>query len=223
MLAQALGEGRTALAVGVLQAMSDRGQKDESDGGKQSPYIRALTDKDVRVQFAAAVACFATPPRPASALPPAWWTSFRRTLAGGDDGGGNATGRAIIADPMNGRADRLAGQFRDLGYTTEKVTSGRELLRRVAKSSDLDLIVLDRHLADPLLNDVLSHLAADPNTSSRPVLLVASTDKPKMPPLETQLLRLAVLVALTDAEDPNTPRPTFTTPSSRPRRGRNRT
>lgn len=205
LLEQALGEGRTALAVGVLQAMSDRGQKDESDGGKPSPYVRALSDKDVRVQFAAAVALLRNPTPPAVGASARVVDILRRSLAGGDDAGGNPTGRAIIADPMNGRADRVAGQFRDLGYSTEKVTSGRELLRRVARSSDLDLIVLDRHLADPLLNDVLSHLAADPNAGRRPVMLVASTDKPKAPPVEAQLLRLAVLVALTDADDPIPP------------------
>ncbi len=206
LLEQALSENRTALAVGVLHAMSDRGQKDETGGGgKPSPYVRALSDKDVRVQFAAAVALLRNPNPPSVGASARVVDVLRRSLAGGDDAGGNATGRAIIADPMTGRADRLAGQFRDLGYSTEKVTSGRELLRRVARSSDLDLIVIDRHTADPLLNDILSHLAADPNAGRRPVLLVASTDKPKAPPVETLLLRLAVLVALTDADDPIPP------------------
>ncbi len=206
LLEQALSETRTALAVGVLQAMSDRGQKDETNtGGKPSPYVRALADKDVRVQFAAAVALLRNPTPPGVGASARVVDVLRRSLAGGDDAGGNATGKALIADPLNGRADRLAGQFRDLGYSTEKVTSGRELLRRVAKSSDLDLIVIDRHTADPLLNDILSHLAADPNAGRRPVLVVASTDKPKAPPVETLLLRLAVLVALTDADEPIPP------------------
>lgn len=198
LLDQALAEGHTALAVGVLQAMSDRGQKDETGTvGKGSPYVRALGDKDVRVQFAAAVALLRNPTPPGVGGSARVVDILRRALAGTDDGG-NAAGRALIADPMNGRADRVAGQFRDLGYATEKVLTGRELLRRVAKSSDLDVIVIDRHTADPLLNDVLSHLAADPNAGRRPVLVVASADKPKAPAMETQLLRLAVLVALTD-------------------------
>lgn len=204
LLEQALSENRTALAVGVLQAMSDRGQKDEpASGGKASPYVRALTDKDVRVQFAAAVALLRNPTPPGPGTSARVVDILRRALDAKDDG--KSAGRVIVVDPLQGRADRLAGQFRDLGYSTEKVTSNRELLRRVAKSSDLDLIAIDRHAADPLLNDVLGHLAADPNAGRRPVLVVASTDKPKAPPLETQILRLAVLVAVTETPPADIP------------------
>lgn len=197
LLEQAMAEGRTALAVGVLQAMSDRGQKDESStGGKASPYVRALTDKDVRVQFAAAVALLRNPTPPGPGASARVVDVLRRALEVKDEGG--AVGRAVIVDPLTGRADRLAGQFRDLGYSTEKLVSGRDVLRRVGKASDIDLIVIDRHVADPTLNDVLSQLAADPNAGRRPVLVVASTNAPKAPPLEAQLLRLAVLVAATE-------------------------
>lgn len=206
LLEQALSEGRTALAVGVLSAMSDRGQKDEpGSGGKASPYVRALGDKDVRVQFAAAVALLRNPTPPGVGASARVVDILRRALDAKDDGA--AAGRAVIADPIPGRADRLAGQFRDLGYVTENVGSGRELLRRVAKASDLDLIVIDRHVADPLLNDVLSHLNADPNAGRRPVLIVASSDKPKPPPLEVQLLRLAFLVAVTETPPADVPPP----------------
>lgn len=206
LLEQALSEGRTALAVGVLQAMSDRGQKDEpGSGGKASPYVRALTDKDVRVQFAAAVALLRNPVPPAPGASARVVDILRRALDAKDDG--KSVGRVIVVDPLPGRADRLAAQFADLGYATEKVTSNRDLLRRVAKASDLDLIVIDRHAADPLLNDTLGHLAADPNAGRRPVLVVASSDKPKPPPLENQLLRLAVLVAATETPPAEVPPP----------------
>lgn len=207
LLEQALSEGRTALAVGVLQAMSERGQKDEpGTGGKPSPYVRALNDKDVRVQFAAAVALLRNPNPPGPGASARVVDVLRRALDTSADGQ-NSAGRVIIVDPMSGRGDRIASQFRDLGYTTERVGTGRDLYRRVAKASDLDLIVVDRHVADPTLTDVLSHLEADPNAGRRPILVVASTDKPKAPPLETQILRLAVLVAATETPPAQIPPP----------------
>lgn len=209
LLEQGLTENRTSLAVGILQAMSDRGQKDESGGkGGQSPYARALSYPDARVQFAAAVALLRGPGTPAAGTSARVVEVLRRALDGKADAGDEAkAGRVLIADPVSNRADRLATHFRELGYATEKFTSGRELLKRVAKASDFDLIALDRHLADPLLNDVLGHLAADPNAARRPVLLVASGDKPKAPPLEALLLRLAVLVAATETAAREVPPP----------------
>mgnify|MGYP001806936863 CR=1 FL=1 len=207
LLDQALSEGRTALAVGVLQAMSERGQKDESGtGGSPSPYVRALNDKDVRVQFAAAVALLRNPNPPGPGASARVVDVLRRALDTATDGQ-NAVGRVLLVDPMSGRGDRIAALFRDLGYSTEKVTTGRDLFRRVAKASDLDLIVVDRHVSDPTLTDVLSHLDADPNAGRRPVLVVASADKPKSPPLETLMLRMAVLVAATETPPAQIPPP----------------
>lgn len=209
LLDQALTENRTSLAVGVLQAMSDRGQKDEAGGkGTRSPYARSLVYPDVRVQVAAAVALLRAPGTPAPGTSARVVEVLRRALDGKADAGDEGkAGRVLIADPMGDRADRLATHFRELGYATEKFTSGRELLKRVAKASDFDLIAVDRHLADPLLNDVLSHLAADPNAARRPVLVVASGDKPKAPPVEAMLLRLAVLVAATETATREIPAP----------------
>ncbi len=210
LLDQALTEKRTALAVGVLQAMSDRGQKDDARGGTARPsaYATALSYPDPRVQFAAAVALLRSTTTPAPGSAARVVEVLRRGLgADGDTASGGSAGRVLITDPTAARSDRLASHFRDLGFATEQFTSGRQLLRRVAKASDFDLIALDRHSADPLLNDVLSHLAADPNAARRPVLVVASSDRAKPVPVESLLLRLAVLVAATDVEDHGVPEP----------------
>src|SRR5439155_9013398 len=65
------------------------------------------------------------------------------------------------------------------------------------------------HVVFPELTDVLGHLRADANASRRPVLVVASSDKPRPPTLDLLLLRLAVLIAATETDPTEVPPPYF--------------
>ncbi len=201
LLVTALNERRTALAVGVLRAMGDRGQPDApATGGRATPYTTALGYDDPRVQFAAAVAILRSPnPAPADARARVVDVLRRSVAADADGVEGKTAGRAIIADPDGPRGEKLAATFRDLGYAAERYATGKELIRRVGRAADFDLIVIDHHIVNPLLPDLLPQLAADPNTARRPTVIVASTDrKMQKVSVEALLLRLAMLVAATD-------------------------
>ena len=202
LLDTAMAENRTALAVGVLRTMGDRGQKDTTTG-KSSPYIRALNYPDVRVQFAAAVALLRAPGGAAANESRAKVVQvLTRALAADADGAAEGkVGRAIIADPDAARGERLASNFREIGFAAERYATGRDLLRRLGKAADFDLIVVDRHVTDPTVRDVLSQITGDPNSGRRPVLVVASADKVKPVAVEAMLLRLALLVAATETEE----------------------
>ena len=211
LLQNALAEKRTALSIGLLQAIGDRAQKEPlSTTGKNrpSPAVQALSYPDPRVQFAGALALLRSPGPPTHGQTSKIVEILKRAL-GADLAAANQNkvGRAIIADPSGQRGELLTATFRDAGYAAERVGSGRELLRRLAKSSDYDLIAIDRHILDPQLNDLLAQLSADTNAARRPILVVASTDVAKPVPFEHLLLRLAMLIAAAETEEIKVPEP----------------
>jgi CheY-like chemotaxis protein len=114
-------------------------------------------------------------------------------------------GRAAVVDPVDIRGEKVAGLLRRQGYAVERFATGRDLLRRVGRSADIDLAVIDRHVPDPTLLDVVAMLR--PDATGRPVLVVASTDQPRPVPLEHLILRLAMLVAATETSSLEVPPP----------------
>jgi len=153
------------------------------------------------VQFAAAVAILKSPAVVTHGQSARIVDILRRALAGEVDGSGaGKIGRVLIADPDAARGNKLAASFRTAGFTAERLATGRDLIARIARASDYDAIIVDRHIPNPLLGDLLSHIADDPNAARRPTLVVASTDKLQPLPLEHQLLRLALLVAATETD-----------------------
>ena len=211
LLRGALADKRTALVLGLLQAIGDRAQKEPLAGSgkdRPSPAVQALTYPDPRVQFAAALALLRSPGAPTHGQSTKIVEILKRALGADADGANSGKlGRALIADPSAERGEKLASTFRDSGYAAERVASGRQLMRRLAQASDYDLIVIDRHIVDPLLTDLLAQVAADTNAARRPVLLVASTDAIKPVPFEHLLLRLALMIAATETEDIKVPEP----------------
>jgi CheY-like chemotaxis protein len=118
-------------------------------------------------------------------------------------------GKAVIADPTSARGDQLANLLRQIGYDTELIGSGRELIRRMKTDASIDLVVLDRHIVEPTLSDLLVHLSSDSNSGRRPVMVVASADQVQPLGIEQLLARLAVLVATTETNEYTIP-PSYT-------------
>lgn len=213
MLESALAEKKTALAFGLTQALGDRAEKSAAvptvrDGGdpKPAPLVKALSYPDPRVQLAAATALLKMPPVPHGAN--ARVIDVLKRAAGGDAAPPEGTvGKALVVDPLIVRGERVAGILRALGYQAELFGTGRDLLKRVNRTSDFDLILLDRHAAEPELKDLLTQLSANANTGRRPVLVVASPDKLPQVPVETLLARLAAVISATETTDIVVPPP----------------
>src|SRR5262249_28243971 len=98
------------------------------------------------------------------------------------------------------RSDAVAFLLRALGYNVEVFITGRDLQRRVAKSSDFDVILIDRHTANPELIDLIGQLAADTKAANRPTFIIASSDKPKSPTSDQRLVRFDCLIGTTEKE-----------------------
>ena len=128
--------------------------------------------------------------------------------------------RALVADPVDTRGEKTARYLRQMGYTVERLPSGRALVRRAGQAADYDLIVIDRHVVAPTVADTLAQLRSDSTAGRRPVLLVASADRVAPVGVEQLLARLAALAILLpddlDKKQPVTVEPAFTFDPRRP-------
>jgi hypothetical protein len=219
LMDEAIREKKTPLAFGVAHALGDRAERaavepNTRPGGDARPavLVRALDYPDDRVQLAAAVAILKVPAARPNGAYARVVNVLRRALAA-DPGNtpADSKGKAVVVDPSPLRSGRLAGFLRDLGYAVEITTSNRDLIRRVHRAADVDLFVIDRHAADPELRDTLATMTVDA-AGKKPVLVVASSDKKTDVPLETLLLRLALLVAATETDVIDIPVPVVNDP-----------
>ncbi len=206
LLSRSLAEKRTALVLAATQAIGDRAEPVPA-AGKQSLLERSLEYPDPRVQLAAANALLRSPTPVRPELRGRVLDILKRAAAADSTVPGTAKGQALITDPNRRRADDLALLLRGLGYDVEIHATGRDLLRRVSQASDFDLIVIDRHVVDPQLRDMVSHLRADANAAKRPILVVASLDELQPPTVDELLLRMALLIAATETELSGMPAP----------------
>ncbi len=194
---------RLPSAVALIEVLGDRRETrairpSEKLGAaaeaRSSLLLRALDYPDRHVRFAAVDAILKSPgpnvhQRAATIV---------KILAGYlqadavDDGG---KPRALIGDPDRVRAELLAGVLRQTGFRVETLRTGRELIRRLQTRADVDLIVLDHHIPDPLFAGTMAQLQADFRISDVPIAVVASPDKPTTAHPITLLGRLAALSA----------------------------
>ena len=203
LLDRGLVEKRTGLVLALTQTIGDRAEKN----GKSSLLERGLDYPDPRVQLAAANALLRSPV-PVEAKVRSKVIDVLRRAAGADmTGAPNAKGQALIADPNRQRADDAAIFLRALGYDTEIFATGRELLKRTSRASDFDIILIDHHLPNPELADVVANLRADARAARRPILVVASSDHAVPPSIDQLLLRFALLIAATETDPLGMPDP----------------
>src|SRR5262249_32942920 len=140
-LNRGLAQKKTGLVLAMIQVLGDRGDRDAATPPagtppKPSPLVEALSYPDPQVQPAAANAPLGSPvPVPQEIR--GQIVDILRRAAGADPGmPSGSKGMALIADPNKTRSDGLAFLLRGLGYDVEVFTTGRDLLRRITRSSD---------------------------------------------------------------------------------------
>jgi len=212
LLNGALNRKKTALALAMLQVLGDRADRDAATPPagtvvKPSLLVKALSFPDPQVQFAAANALLRSPVPVPPAVRGQIVDILRRAAAADPGTPSNSKGTALITDPNKIRADASAVLFRALGYDVEVFTSGRDLLRRVARASDFDVIYIDHHAANPELIDVVGQLQSDAKAGNRPTFVVASADKPRVPTFDQLVIRFSALIAATENEIVKMPSP----------------
>ncbi len=212
LLDRAMLDKQTARVLGftqVLAARSDRSAATPGATGKAPVLVKALDYPDARVQLAAAVGLLRTAAIGHGKNARIVEILRRAAAVESTPAGVKETGRALIADPNDARADKLASHLRGLGYAVERFATGRDLSDRLLGAADIDMVFLDRHVVNPELRDLLPSLVKTGVVSNRPIFLVASTDAPKKIPFESLLLRLAVYVAVTETAPVEVPVPFY--------------
>ncbi|MBX9624628.1 MAG: hypothetical protein K2X82_12540, partial [Gemmataceae bacterium] len=209
LLDRALAEKRTGVILAVTQVLGDRAEKGPAAAapGKPSLYERALNYPDARVQLAAAHALLRAPTPVAPGLRGRVVDVLKRAAGADTVGAAGSKGQALLVDPDRRRADDTAAYLRGMGLAVSVYPTGRDVLRRLGRSADVDLIVADRHVPAPELPDLVAQLRADTNVSRVPVLVVASADRPIPPSFDQLVLRFALLIAATDTDPIRMPPP----------------
>lgn len=202
LLRKGLNQNRTALVAAALQILSERG-----DRSTVAAMTRALDYPDPQVQFLAAVGLLRSSAPVSSAVRGKIVDVLRRAAGADPLTPPEAQGTALIADPNRLRGDALAVMLRGLGYQAEVFGTGRDLLRRVARSSDFDLIFVDHHTPNPELIDLIGQLQTDAKVAGRPLFVIASTDRTPLPTFDQALVRFAALIAATENERVPMPAP----------------
>lgn len=205
-----LNHKNTALVLAMIQVLGDRADRDVATppagvGDKPSLLVKALSYPDPQVQFAAANALLRSPVPVPSVARPLIVDILRRAAA--VDAGTTDSPTALLADPNKGRADAVAALLRGIGYQVEVVTTGRELLRRIARSSDFDAILIDHHTPNPELIDLIGQIQADAKAANRPTLVIASSDKLRLPTFDQLIVRFSALIASTENDQIGMPNP----------------
>ena len=210
LLDRAIREKKSALAFATVQTLGSRGAKAGAEsssrlGSEPRPglLVRALEFPDDRVQFAAAVALLRSAAGSGHGANSKVIEILKRAAA--VDTAPASGPKAILADPAATRSARVAEMYRQAGYEVESMANTRDVLRRVSRAADVDLIVVDRHAADPMIRDFLTQLRSIPSARSTPVFVVASSDQTKPVNAESLLLRLSLLIAATETEDVKVP------------------
>ncbi len=174
VLERGLAEKHTPLVLGAIRTLGGlsevRAGRPEAAG--PGPFARALNYPDRRVQFAAAEALLNTPAPASSQQTTRIVDVLRRALAA--EPAAKGVPRVLVAYFTPELANRVSDAVRTAGYEPVAVHTGRELMRRLNGSADIDLILMDEDLPDPGLTTLLPQLQADRNAGQIPILLAAS-------------------------------------------------
>lgn len=177
VLERAMTERRTPVAIGAIRTLGALGEtKANRPSASGAPVlVRALNYPDRRVHFAAAEALLNTPGTPTTGQSSRIVEVLRRSLAA--EPATRGVPRVLVGyfDPELGA--RVVEAVRLSGYEAIKVSTGRELMRRLGEAADIDLILLEETLPDPGLDQLLANLRSDRNVAQLPVLLTAKRER----------------------------------------------
>lgn len=184
VLDRALAERRTPVVLGAVRALGEvtEVRATRSDAKGPPALVRALNYPDRRVQMAAVDSLLRIPG--SSAAGARIVDVLRRNL------GAETTAKVVVVDYNQQRRESLARAVRQAGFEVgpeEMAATGRDALRRLALSADVDAVIVDAGVVDPELQYFLPQLRTDINVGMLPVLVLVGADRTgATPTLESQ-------------------------------------
>lgn len=185
VLARALDDDRSAVAVAALKALARTGDLSllAPQTGRLSPLAEALATPDFRVQFAAAEAVLSL--RPQKPYPGTTQIVPILTRALTTDG----VAKAVVIDRSPARGSALASLLGEVGYDAQFVTNGREGFIAAAETADVELVFLDPSIHTPELSPTIATFRGDPRTAGIPIIVLGEARGEVTDPLHESLLR----------------------------------
>lgn len=183
IIERGLAERRTPVILGAVKALGELTDvRATRTKVSQSPALaKALSYPDPRVQMAAADAILRIPGPPPPQSTGRILDILRRAAAG------EVISKAIIADPNPQRAEAVGAAVKEVGFEPMLVANGRDLMRRLADTPDIDVIFIDHNLPDPGMSYLLAQIRADVNAGNLPVFITISPDRAGRYSLESEL------------------------------------
>lgn len=177
VLDRAMNERNIPVIVGSIRALGQLGEiraiRPQGVGG--STLVNALNYPDRRVQFAAAEAIVNIPGSASAGQTSRIVEIFRRALAA--DPGATAVPRVMVSYFHADLAYQIMEAVRQAGFEPIRASTGRELMRRLNRASDIDAIIMEETLPDPELPYLLTQLRADRNAGQIPIILTAGPER----------------------------------------------
>ncbi len=173
VLDRALVDKRTLVVLAtaeVLGGMADRRTQQPTNKG-DAPLVRALDYGDRRVEFTAVDSLLRIPGPPPEKVHARMVEILARTLS--VDAATRTQARFLVGCTDAELRLRIGQTVEKVGGDAILVSNGKDLLRRLNASSDIDGIIFDSTLPGPGLHSLLAQLHADVHARRLPVLLVA--------------------------------------------------
>ncbi len=163
--------------------------------------MRALNYPDRRVHFAAAEALLNVPGAAATQQTTRIVDVLRRSLAADPTASGKP--RILVAYFNPDQANHVADAVDGAGYEPVRVHTGREMMKRLNETADIDLILMDEALPDPGLAQLLAQLRADRNAGLIPILMTAGKEREEKMRRWAEQFRNVTVVSASFVLDPN--------------------
>ena len=180
MLREVLELNRGSMARHLLETLASR-----ADAGASPIYTAALNHGDRRVRMAAIEALIRLPKPPSQYVAAQVVENLGRFLASSNMASG-PKGRAILAMSSPAVRSEVARALEGAGRAVDTVDTGRELIRRIRATANIDLVVIDSNIPDPDLASVLAQVAADPAGSKLPVIVVPGATESSVSSISTR-------------------------------------
>jgi CheY-like chemotaxis protein len=179
LLDKAIKENRRRVILAAVQALGDRAETKASRPAaavQPALLVKALDYPDRRVQLAAAEALLRLPGPPAHDAGSRVVNVFRKALAAEPEAGDGGKPKVLIGDPDKVRAEAIGRLVEKAGYTPVTAHTGRDVLRRLNKAADIDVMFIDHELPYPMLPELLAQLRSDGQSALIPLVVIATVE-----------------------------------------------
>jgi CheY-like chemotaxis protein len=198
VLNRALAEHRLSVILAATRGLGDLAEvraAKQSPGGSPPVILRAMFYPDQRVQIAAADASLRIPVTASPTASARVVEILRRTI------GGDELRKVLVADMNEDRANAVAAAVKKAGFEPVVVRTGKEVLRRLTRASDVEAVLIDADTPDPQLRYLLAELRADVNAGLLPIIITVAPDRvERLQRLAAPYRNVWVMAATTDSE-----------------------